>query len=473
MHGGRIFYYDVTKNWWSRAGVPDNMPTGEPGGADSEMFYKFTDIKHNKKFGEHCHPNCDCGRFLEIGNSVFMEYIKNEDGSFSKLPQHNVDFGGGLERITMAKNDCSDIIKINHKSILDYLEKVSNKKYGQNDNETRAFRIIADHMKAAVFLIIDGINPSNTNQGYFVRRLIRRSIIYADSLGITDNVFSGIVQPIAYMYKDTYPEVSEKILILEKVINEEEVKFRETLAKGLKKIQGLFKKVGNLDTFDLNGDILFDLYQTFGFPIELSLEEIDKERVNRGKQVIGEELRKTYLDGFNKKMTEHQKLSQTASVGMFKGGLANHNEKTIKLHTAHHLLLAGLQAIVSPTVKQKGSNITEERLRIDFLCDHKLTDEEKQKVEDWVNDKIKQGLNVIRREMPLAEAEKIGAEMEFGAKYPEIVSVYFIENKNGDIISKEFCGGPHVENTKELGVFKIKKEEAVSAGVRRIKAILL
>lgn len=446
MQDGRIFYYDVTKNWWSRAGVPDNMPSGEPGGSDSEIFYEFTNIEHNKKFGEHCHPNCDCGRFLEIGNSVFMEYKKNDDGSFSKLPQHNVDFGGGLERITMAKNDCSDIIEINHRPILDYLEKVSNKKYGQDDKETRAFRIIADHMKAAVFLVIDGVNPSNTNQGYFVRRLMRRSIIYADSLGITDNVFSGIVQPIADMYKDVYSDLLQEVSMVEKVIDEEEHRFRETLAKGLKEFE--------------KGVDPFILFTTYGFPIELT-EELANEK---GQKID--------LDDFHKKMAEHQKLSQTASAGMFKGGLANHNEKTIRLHTAHHLLLAGLQAIVSPTVKQKGSNITEERLRIDFLCDHKLTDEEKQKVEDWVNDKIQAGLDVVRREMPLAEAEKIGAEMEFGAKYPEVVSVYFIEDKNGDAISKEFCGGPHVKNTKELGIFKIKKEEAVSAGVRRIKATL-
>ena len=229
-------------------------------------------------------------------------------------------------------------------------------------------------------------------------------------------------------------------------IEKEESKFRETLARGLKEFE--------------KGTDPFVLFTTYGFPIELT-EELAKER---GTMIDRED--------FNNKMAEHQKLSQTASTGMFKGGLANHNEKTVKLHTAHHLLLAGLQNIVDKNIKQRGSNITEERLRMDFLCDHKLTDEEKKKVEDWVNEKIKLGLDVIRREMPLSEAEKLGAEMEFGTKYPEVVSVYFIENKDGTTLSKEFCGGPHVKNTGELSNFKIQKEEAVSAGIRRIKAVL-
>ncbi len=248
-------------------------------------------------------------------------------------------------------------------------------------------------------------------------------------------------------YGPTYQEIIEKKNDINSLILEEENQFRKTLEHGLKE-------------FDKGVDP-FILATTYGFPIELT-EELAKEK----GIVIDRE-------AFNTKMAEHQKLSQTASAGMFKGGLANHNEQTIRLHTAHHLLLAGLQAVVDKNIKQRGSNITEERLRIDFLCDHKLTDEEKEKVEAFVNEKIEQGLDVIRREMPLAEAEKLGAEMEFGAKYPDVVSVYFIEDKNGNPISKEFCGGPHVKNTKELGKFKIQKEEAVSAGVRRIKAVLL
>ena len=446
MQGGKIFYYDVKKNWWSRAGVPSNMPNGEPGGGDSEMFYEFTNVEHDKTFGEHCHPNCDCGRFLEIGNNVFMEYVKNEDGTFSKLPQSNIDFGGGLERIAMAANNLPDIIELNHKTILDYLERLSGKTYGVNKEETRAFRIIADHLKASVFLISDGVIPSNSERGYFVRRLLRRAVICSDKLGIEKTSLSGVVDSVLESYKDVYRDTYEKRESIKNEILKEEEKFRKTLEQGLKE----FKK----------GVDPFVLFTTYGFPIELTLE-LAKEK---GIQVD--------IEDFNKKLAEHQKLSQTASAGMFKGGLANHNEQTIRLHTAHHLLLAGLQAIVSPTIKQRGSNITEERLRMDFLCDHKLTDEEKQKVETWVNDKISQGLNVIRREMPLVEAEKLGAEMEFGAKYPEVVSLYFIEDKDGNPISKEFCGGPHVKNTAELGGFKIQKEEAVAAGIRRIKAIL-
>jgi alanyl-tRNA synthetase len=248
-------------------------------------------------------------------------------------------------------------------------------------------------------------------------------------------------------YKEKYLNIGQKSSHIQNEVNMEEEKFRKTLAHGLKEFE--------------KGIDPFILFTTYGFPIELTVE-LAKEK----EKVID-------LEDFNKKMTEHQKLSQTASVGMFKGGLANHSEKTIRLHTVHHLLLAGLQAIVNKNIKQRGSNITEERLRMDFICDHKLTDEEKKKVEDWVNDKIEKGLNVVRKEMPLAEAEKVGAEMEFGAKYPEIVSLYFIEDKDGNTVSKEFCGGPHVSNTKELGHFKIQKEEAIAQGIRRIKAVLL
>ncbi len=463
MQGGRIFYYDVKKNWWSRAGIPDNMPSGEPGGPDSEMFYEFANVEHDTKFGEFCHPNCDCGKFLEIGNNVFMEYLKNQDGTFSKLPQQNIDFGGGLERLAMAVNNCPDIIETNHRSILDYLEKLSGKVYGKDKADTKAFRIIADHLRAAVFLIADGVSPSNTDKGYFVRRLLRRAIFNWDQLGIQGENLSELVDSALDTYKNVYPDTCDKKESIKNEIIKEENKFRETLDRGLKEFE--------------KGIDPFILFTTYGFPIELTLE-LAKEK---GREID--------IEDFNKKLKAHVILSQTSSAGMFKGGLANHNEKTIKLHTAHHLLLAGLQAVVDKNIKQRGSNITEERLRMDFLCDHKLTDEEKNKVEDWVNDKIKLGLDVVRKEMPLKEAEKIGAEMEFGAKYPEVVSVYFISpsaSLQDDAVSIEFCGGPHVENTIELnsvrdpegnprdiGPFKIQKEEAVASGIRRIKAVLL
>jgi alanyl-tRNA synthetase len=319
------------------------------------------------------------------------------------------------------------------------LATVQNKKsvYGTdlfNSEDTKEERIVADHVKTALFMISDGLTPSNTGRGYVLRRLIRRAVRFSkDSL-------SKEIEKIKKIYNGVY-NLDDK-----GEIEKEENKFRITLDNGLKEFE--------------KGVDPFILATTYGFPIELT-EELAKEK---GIVIDREE--------FDKKMAEHQKLSQTASAGMFKGGLANHNEQTIKLHTAHHLLLAGLQAIVSPGIKQRGSNITEERLRIDFLCDHKLTDEEKKGVEDWVNDKISQELDMVRKEMPLSEAEKIGAEMEFGAKYPETVSVYMIEDKNGNAISKEFCGGPHVSNTSELGHFKIQKEEAVAQGIRRIKAIL-
>lgn len=367
------------------------------------------------------------GDDVEIWNIVFNEYfcdgsrekLDKGEATLKKLDILGIDTGMGLGRL---------------------LATVQNKKNVYetdlfNNEATREERIIADHVKAALFMISDGALPSNSGRGYVLRRLIRRAVRFSQ------NPLSEEIEKIKKIYEGVY------VLDDKGEIEKEEIKFRETLSRGLKEFE--------------RGEDPFVLFTTYGFPIELTLELTKEKGMNID------------VEDFNKKMAEHQKLSQTSSAGMFKGGLANHNEKTIQLHTAHHLLLAALQNIVSKDIKQRGSNITEERLRIDFLCDHKLTDEEKQKVEDWVNDKIKLGLNVVRREMPLAEAQQIGAEMEFGAKYPEVVSLYFIEDKVGNPISKEFCGGPHISNTKELGTFKIQKEEAVAAGVRRIKAVFL
>ena len=364
---------------------------------------------------------------VEIWNIVFNEYFcdgsreKLDKGQaiLKKLPILGIDTGMGFERL---------------------LATIQNKKNNYetdlfNNEKTREERIVADHVRTALFLVSDGVIPGNMGRGYVLRRLIRRAVRFSEK-PLTDKI-----EKVKKIYEGVY-NLDDR-----GEIEKEENKFRETLNKGLKE----FKK----------GTDPFILFTTYGFPIEFTLE-LAKEK---GKAVD--------LDDFNKQMKAHVMLSQTASVGTFKGGLANHDEKTIRLHTAHHLLLAGLQNIVSPTIKQRGSNINEERLRMDFLCDHKLTDEEKKKVEDFVNEKIKQELNVVRRKMPLAEAEKVGAEMEFGVKYPEVVSVYFIEEKNGNPISKEFCGGPHVSNTRELGSFKILKEEAVAQGIRRIKAMLL
>jgi alanyl-tRNA synthetase len=291
-------------------------------------------------------------------------------------------------------------------------------------------------------MIADGIIPANKERGYVLRRLLRRAAFLIRNFQV-GGIYT-IAGKIIDKFNPVYANLNKENIF--PIIKTEVDQFEKTLHQGLKEFE--------------KGTDPFILATTYGFPIELTIE------------LANEKGQKIDLEKFKEKMAEHQKLSQTSSAGMFKGGLANHSEKTIRLHTAHHLLLAGLQAIVDKNIKQRGSNITEERLRMDFLCDHKLTDEEKKKVEDWVNNKIKRGLNVVRREMPLAEAEKLGAEMEFGAKYPSVVSLYFIEDEKGEPISKEFCGGPHVKNTSELGTFKIQKEEAVAQGIRRIKAVL-
>ncbi|HEY6019901.1 MAG TPA: alanine--tRNA ligase, partial [Candidatus Paceibacterota bacterium] len=452
--GERIFYYEAKKNWWSRAGVPEKMPVGEPGGPDSEVFYDFG-TPHDTKFGEHCHPNCDCGRFVEIGNSVFMQYIKKPGGAFDLLPKQNVDFGGGLERIAMVAADIPDVIEVNHRPILDHIEKASGKTYGKDAKETRAFRIIADHMKAAVFLISDGVQPGNAEQGYFVRRLIRRSIRQADSLGIEKSGLSAVVGPIADMYKDVYPEIDTQKNEIAKSIDEEEARFRKTLERGLKEF-ARFAGDGNVSAQDA-----FQLVTTYGFPLELIIEEAGERGI---KQID--------IEGFKELLKKHQDLSRAGSEQKFKGGLADTAEQTVRLHTAHHLLLKALQMVLGPEVHQRGSNITQERLRIDFNYPQKVTREQLDEIEKIVNEKIKEDLPVIRTEMAKEEAEQLGAEHEFGAKYPDRVSVYSVGPLD-HAFSIEFCGGPHVTHTAELsqsGVFKIQKEEAVAQGIRRIKA---
>ncbi len=430
----RIYALPAEDNWWSPG---DNGPCGPC----SEMFYDMTGDVGDLSHEEFLKAVKD-ERVIEIWNDVFMEYEKQAGKVVGKLTQKNVDTGAGLERMTAVMQGVqtaydTDIFheifnKINELSSVDNL---------------KAKRIVADHIRTSVFMIADGVAPAKTARGYILRRLLRRAVRYADVLGFDHGALLSVAEMVILKYGSIYKEILEKKNDINALILEEENQFRKTLQHGLKEFE--------------KGVDPFILATTYGFPIELT-EELAKEK---GIVIDRED--------FNTKMAEHQKLSQTASAGMFKGGLANHNDKTIKLHTAHHLLLAGLQAVVDKNIKQRGSNITEERLRIDFMCDHKLTDEEKQKVEAFVNDKIEQGLDVVRREMPLAEAEKLGAEMEFGAKYPDVVSVYFIEDKDGNPVSKEFCGGPHVKNTKELGKFKIQKEEAVAAGIRRIKAVLL
>jgi len=474
MQGGRIFYYDASKNWWSRAGVPENMPVGEPGGPDSEVFYDFGHtglVAHDARFGAECHPNCDCGRFLEIGNSVFMQYVKMPDGGFALLPQQNVDFGGGLERIAAAAQQNADIFAIDAFSdIIGLLIHFSKKEYSDS-RYTRSFRIIADHIRAATFIIGDGVKPSNTERGYVLRRLIRRAAQHAMKLSVSDKdkedsqlVRAAIIT--IEKYKEAYAELDGEAAYEEitETIWREEVQFAHTLERGMREFERI-AATGHIEAAEA-----YILFTTHGFPFEMTME-LAKERD------IGVD-----EEGFRREMKKHQEISRAGVVQKFRGGLADTSEKTTRLHTAHHLLLKALQIVLGEHVKQRGSNITQERLRIDFSHGEKMTNEQLAEVERIVNEKIKEGIPVIRTEMSKEEAEKLGAEHEFGAKYPERVSVYSIGPLE-KTFSIEFCGGPHVSNTREIAdgfdpstplgtKFSILKEEAVAAGIRRIKAVL-
>ena len=439
----RIFAYR-DKNWWQRGDA-----VGELGGPDSETFYDTGKV-HDPKFGQFCHLNCDCGRFIEIGNSVFMQFQKTEN-SWAELKQKNVDFGGGLERLTMILQNKSKAFETDlFMPIINRCEELSGEKYSSNP---KSFEIIADHIRATTFLIADGAVPSNIQQGYFVRRLIRRAIRFGQILGLTDNFLPKLVDQVIEILSDAYPQLATKKLTIKDEVTKEETKFRNTLEKGLRE----FEKI--VAHGSISGHDAFILYSTYGFPIEMT-EELAAEK--------GIEVDRKAFDEENQK---HQDLSRTASAGMFKGGLADQSEATTKLHTAAHLLDAALRQILGEHVFQKGSNITAERLRFDFSHPEKMTDEEKQKVESIVNQTIADDLPIHFEEMTVDEAKKRGALGVFESKYGEKVKVYFI-GESGQEISKEICGGPHVEQTKILGHFKITKEESSSQGVRRIKATL-
>jgi alanyl-tRNA synthetase len=454
--GSRIFLYPAKKNWWSRSGEPEKMPPGEPGGPDSEIFYDFGQELHmhqNSPYAnEQCHPNCDCGRFMEIANSVFMQYIKQEDGTIGELAQKNVDFGGGLERMTAATINNPDVFYTDmFTGPIAVLEKLSKKTYGKNVDETRALRIIVDHIRGAVMMIADGVLPSNKAQGYVLRRLIRRALMYGKSLGFSGNwkYIGELVVPIAAVYEDAFP-VIDKAAEIKLLLEEEALRFGKTLEKGLKEIE----KIEHLD-----GKEAFVLYETYGFPWEMT-EEIAR---GRGIQVNREQ--------FEAEFKKHQALSRTAAAGMFKGGLADHSVETTKLHTATHLLHEALHRVLGNHISQKGSNITVERLRFDFSHPTKLTPEELQKIEEMVNQKIKEDLPVSLVTMPKEQALESGARAFFGERYADQVKVYSV-GKDSDLFSKEICGGPHVEHTGTLGTFHIIKEESAGAGIRRIYATL-
>lgn len=448
----RVFFYGVKKNWWSRIGEPDKMPPGEPGGPDSEVFYDFgVELGFHERGNDRarpCHPNCDCGRFMEIANSVFMQYQKQADGTLKELEQKNVDFGGGLERLVAATEDTPDVFQTDlFTSMYRYIEVLTGKKYGEVADETRAMRIICDHVKASVMMMADGVTPSNKMQGYVLRRLIRRAILYGRNLGINNwSDMGGLIEPVAQMYKNAYPEVSTKQADIEKTIIEEAVRFGKTLDRGLREVE----KVAVID-----GKIAFFLYESYGFPWEMT-EEIAK-------------LRKQPIDHaqFEEEFRKHQDQSRTAAAGMFKGGLADQSEATTKLHTATHLLHAALRTVLGSHVQQKGSSITAERLRFDFSHPAKLTKEELEGIEGLVNKKIQENLPVSFEITTYDDAIKQGALAFFGERYPEKVKVYTIGP-----FSREICGGPHVSFTGTLGGFRIMKEESAGSEVRRIYAIL-
>lgn len=451
-----IPFDEVSHNKWLSLGIPekriartveDNFwiaGTTGPCGPDTEIFY----FRSNDEIPEVFDPEDD--RWVEIWNNVFMEFYKDENGNVTELPKKNVDTGMGYERATAVLEGVLDNYTSSvWKDVIDLISDIAKKPYIGNEE---SMRIIADHIRTAVFISADpaSIKPSNTDQGYILRRLIRRAIRHAKKLeiDISSDWEQRIAKLIINKYQKYYSELTENESVVLEVLKNEKEKFNRTLEKGLRE----FNKVSNKD---IDAETAFHLYDTYGFPIELT------EELARDAKIKVDTL------GFKERFKKHQELSRTASAGKFKGGLAGNSEIETKYHTATHLLNAALKVVVDKNVHQKGSNITDERMRFDFSCDHKLTDEEKQKTEDLVNEWIKEGLDVTVKEMSKSEAINSGAECMFIEKYPDIVTVYSIGN-----VSKELCGGPHVKNTSELGHFKITKEEASSAGVRRIKAVL-
>jgi alanyl-tRNA synthetase len=460
-----IHFYGIENNWWSKSGLPEEMPVGEIGGIDSEMFYEFPEVGHNKKYGEKCHPHCDCGHFLEIGNSVFIQYQKVGEDKFEELPNKNVDFGGGLERFLAAAHDNPDIFKEDlHFPIIEKICDQLGVSYGEDSKITPNLRIIADHIKAAVFLIDSGVMPSNKLQGYILRRLLRRSAIKINQIKYNSmEVLEKLVDPVIDIYQGTdYFQIGDWNKIRE-IIAEEVKRFQSTLHKGLKEIE-------KLDI--VTGKAAFDLYQSYGFPPELT-EELLRER---GLEFDQKE--------FNNEFEKHKEASRTASQGIFKGGLAGHSETETKYHTATHLLHQALRDVLGPEVFQKGSNINTERLRFDFSYDKKMTPEEIKKVEEIINQRIKEDLKVDQMVVPLEKARELNAIGLFDDKYAKEVSLYGVgpefnldsgskdERGRGGYYSLEFCGGPHVEHTGVIGGIKIEKEEAISQGIRRIRAVL-
>lgn len=457
--GERIFYYDDGENWWSRAGGIAKTPVGDPCGPDSEVFYDFGESAHKPGFGEP-HPASDSGRFVEIGNQVFMQYQRTDKG-FEPLAKPNIDFGGGLERIAQAAINSSDMFRISVLwPIIEKLELISGKKY---DNHRESMQVISDHLRAATFLAVDGVKPSNKEQGYVMRRLLRRAIRFAFDLGVEQNFLQDVVPVIAELYEDDYPEVkSNKQEIIDTLVKEEKT-FRQTLRKGVRELEKMAKNG------ELTGENIFTLYDTYGFPTELSTEEA---------AIKDYKLSKDWQKQFEAKMKQQRERSKTAAKGTFKGGLGGQKEIHKKYHTATHLMYESLRRTLGDHVIQHGSNITEERLRFDFSHPEKVTKEQLEQVEDMVNEQIDSDLVVTFEEHPkekaLKELKPLG---HFGDRYGDVIKIYRMQGKKDkEPFSFEICGGPHVDHTGQLAEdnkrFKITKEEASSAGIRRIKAVL-
>ncbi|MBN2544887.1 MAG: alanine--tRNA ligase [Spirochaetes bacterium] len=445
----RIHYKPKEDNWWGPAGN-----TG-PCGPDTEMFID-TGIE---KCSDNCSPGCRCSKYFEIWNDVFMQYNKNEDGSYSLLTQKNVDTGMGIERtVAMLQGKESVYETESFASIVKKIEDLSGKKYGFNEDITKAIRIISDHIRTAVFIIGDekGINPSNIGAGYVVRRLIRRAIRYGKKLEIKSPFLSEISEVVIALMQEFYPELKQNKKRISDELNIEESKFEKTLQSGLQELEKILVKLNENNQKILSGRIAFKLYDTYGFPLEFTKEITEEKKIM------------VDVEGFNEAFEKHKELSKQAQAQNFKGGLADHTEKTTRLHTATHLLHRALKNILGEHVNQKGSNITSERLRFDFTHPEKINNETLKKIEDMVNEQIKKELDIKMEIMTLEEAKQKHATALFTDKYESKVKVYTI----GDF-SKEVCGGPHVNNLKELGKFKIIKEESSSAGIRRIKAILI
>lgn len=452
--GERIFPYGVEKNWWSRSGLPENMPVGEPGGPDSEVFYDFG-TEHNPRYGKTCHINCDCGRFIEIGNSVFMEYLKQENGSFTHLPQKNVDFGGGLERLLAAVEDKSDVFETSLFSpIIKEIERVTGKTYTQHQTQ---MRIVTDHLIATSFIALSGIKPSNVEQGYLLRRLIRRSYDNLQKMGGND--ITPVLRTIVGQYQDTDPELVPHFEEIKNTILEEGQKYGRTLTQAKKFIHKKYKVSDELmGKQEIRARDAFSLYTTHG----LSPTQIESLGFVYNRQQFAE------------LMEQHQKTSKQGAEKKFKGGLADTEEKTVMGHTATHLLHQALKDMLGDKVHQTGSNITTKRVRFDFNFDNKLTDEQLNQLEQTVNQKIKENLPVRFEMLPVDKAKEIGAIGLFDEKYDKTVKVYIMggSGKAGDYnaYSKEFCGGPHVDFTGKVKSFTIIKQERLGNNQIRLYA---